>query len=267
MCGSTALFWKDLWLQETIELSHPRAFSFTLNEDASVKEFLEITSLAEAFHLPLSPQAHAEVRDLQAVTTHLRPVSATSDVWHYVWGKAHYNSADYYRFFFRDVQAHQVFSWLWKSKCVMKMKVFGWLLLNDRLNTRNMLLRRHYNIGDDHDCLLCGLPIEETVDHMIFTCTFSRQCWSKLNIDWPMISCRLQLIQTVKDTWHGPLFFKKFLVAAWSLWKERNNKHFRAVDPTVRSWIRRFKEDFELLQHRVKEAHRPLVTSFVAFLH
>ena len=45
--------------------SHPRAFSFALNEDISVKDFLGSTSLHETFHLPLSVQAHDEVRDLQ----------------------------------------------------------------------------------------------------------------------------------------------------------------------------------------------------------
>ena len=41
-------------------------------------------------------------------------------------------------------------------KCVLKFKVFGLLLLYDRLNTLNMLNRRQYSIGHDMDCLLYG---------------------------------------------------------------------------------------------------------------
>lgn len=195
VCGTTALFWKDMWSDELLQDSHPRAFSYAANEDVSVKDFLRITSLGEAFHLPLSPQAHAEVRDMQTIVTLFQPMTAVSDVWYYIWGKTVFKSTDYYRFFFREVQSHQVFVWLWKSKCTMKLKVFGWLLLNDRLNTRNMLKRRHYNIREDHNCLLCGLNIEETVQHMIFTWSFSRQCWTVLGIDWIPFHGRLQAIQ------------------------------------------------------------------------
>ena len=63
--GDTILMWKDLWLEFVLEESHPRAFSFALNKDISVKDFLGSTSLHETFHLPLSIQALDEVRDLQ----------------------------------------------------------------------------------------------------------------------------------------------------------------------------------------------------------
>lgn len=86
--------------------------------------------------------------------------------------------------------------------------------MNDRLNTRDMLKHRHYDIGDDHSCLLCGKHDEETVDHMIFTCPFSQSCWQKLGISWPAFTCRLQLLQQAKNSWGRPLFFEIFLVAA-----------------------------------------------------
>jgi len=134
----------------------------------------------------------------------------------------------------------------------MKLKVFAWLLFHDRLNTRNMLKRRHYNIGDDHNCLLCVLNVEETVEHMIFTCSFSKSCWDKLAIHREPFPGRLQAIAIQKNGKNTPMFLERFMVAAWSLWKERNNKHFRAISPSLSSWLDRFKRDFELLQYRVK---------------
>ena len=56
--------WKDLWLDEVLTESHPRAFSYTKNEDISVRDFLGSTSLNETFHLPLSMQAYNELRDI-----------------------------------------------------------------------------------------------------------------------------------------------------------------------------------------------------------
>ena len=110
--GTTALFWKDLWAHQILQDSHPRAFSHSLNEDVSVKDFLGITLLGETFHLPLSPQAHAEVRHMQTIASVIQPSTAASDVWHYVWGKTVFKSMDYYRFFFKDIQSHQVFCWI-----------------------------------------------------------------------------------------------------------------------------------------------------------
>ena len=138
-----------------------------------MKDFSESTSLHATFHLPLSPEAFDEVRGIQTIAR-LQPSTTSNDIWHYIWGKPDFKAADYYKFCFREMRAHPLFRLLWNSKCTMKIKDFGWLLLHDRLNTRNMLKRRHYNIGDDLNCLLCWQNIEEMVDHMIFTYPFSR---------------------------------------------------------------------------------------------
>lgn len=76
----------------------------------------------------------------------------------------------------------------------MKIRVFGWLLLSDRLNTKNMLVRRHYTIEGGTDCLLCNDHIEETLEHMIFNCNFSMTCWQSIGITWPTQGTRLDWI-------------------------------------------------------------------------
>uniref|UniRef100_A0A453QNL8 Reverse transcriptase zinc-binding domain-containing protein n=1 Tax=Aegilops tauschii subsp. strangulata TaxID=200361 RepID=A0A453QNL8_AEGTS len=70
---------------------------------------------------------------------------------------------------------------------------------SDRLNTRNMLNRRHYNIGSNLDCLLCGHRIEETVEHLFFHCVFSQECWRVLGFHWSTHNHRLQLISHQKN--------------------------------------------------------------------
>ena len=68
--------WKDQWTWEILANSHPRAFSFARDEEISVRAFLGITSLAEALHLPLSMQAHDEVRHLLEITADVGTTSA-----------------------------------------------------------------------------------------------------------------------------------------------------------------------------------------------
>lgn len=60
-CGTSGLFWKDLWLNDMLSVSHPMAYSFSSLEDIYVKDFLWIMAVGEAFHLQLSIHAHAEV--------------------------------------------------------------------------------------------------------------------------------------------------------------------------------------------------------------
>ena len=136
--GASVLFWKDNWNQSILAEQYPRAFSYVLNEDLSVQNFLTASTLQATFQLPLSLQAHDELKllqlDMAAVV-----LEDQDDVWSYCWGSNVFKTTAYYQFVFRDVVAHVAFQWLWKTKCTPKIKVFGWFLLSDRLNTRNML--------------------------------------------------------------------------------------------------------------------------------
>lgn len=60
------------------------------------------------------------------------------------------------------------------------------------------------------------------------------------------------------------MFMEVFVIAAWSLWKERNNKHFRGLMPTLDGWLQRFKTDFEMMKHRTKEGLWPFIDHFLA---
>lgn len=45
---------------------------------------------------------------------------------------------------------------------------FAWLLLNDRLNTRNLLSRRKKFLEEGYCCVLCQNDLEETSEHLFF---------------------------------------------------------------------------------------------------
>ena len=77
---------------------------------------------------------------------------------------------------------------------------------------------------------------------------------------------QVQLLHAAKSTWVRPMFMDIFIVASWSIWKEHNNKHFRGIVPTVGGWSQRFKLDFDMMRHRIKEALVPFVERLVASL-
>lgn len=147
----------------------------------------------------------------------------------------------------------------------MQWKMFLWLLLADRLNTRNML--RHYKIeNDDYSCVICHDPPEETLSHLFFCCPFSVECWRTLGISWSDTDYRLHMIHAGRAVWSRPMFMEVFAVAAWGIWKERNDKVFREILPTHNSWLSRFKTDFAMLVHRTKQNLEPFILNFVQTL-
>ena len=84
-----------------------------------------------------------------------------------------------------------------------------------------------------------------------------------MGMRWPFVGDRLENIHVWQRLWDKPMFIEIFVVGAWSLWKQRNNKHFMGVEPSVESWLQRFKADFDLLRHRNKENLGHFITAFL----
>ena len=124
---------------------YPRAFSYCLNEDDSVANVLTANDPASIFSLPLSIQAREEVRQIQLASGHVGVDVGSRDTWDCTLGR--YSSKKFYQHCFKEIVADEAFGWLWKAKSPIKFKMFGWLLLVDRLNTRNMVKRRHFAVA------------------------------------------------------------------------------------------------------------------------
>jgi hypothetical protein len=100
------------------------------------------------------------------------PLSTLPDHWKYEWGEK-YLPAQYYKHLHAHLPKPVANKWLWKSACVLTAKVFAWLLVNDRLNTQDLLVRRHWNVSECKNCVLCPTqPFEDRL-HLFFNCNFS----------------------------------------------------------------------------------------------
>jgi REP element-mobilizing transposase RayT len=148
-----------------------RLFSFALEENIRTVEVYALEDLPDIFYRPLSQQAFSELQELTVVLGQ-NIVDNSNDVWSYCWGEK-FASANFYAHIHGDIQVPNVFKSVWNSSCMMKTKVFAWLLLVDRLNTRDLLQRRHWNVTDDYRCELCPLHVYEDRIHLFFECNFS----------------------------------------------------------------------------------------------
>ena len=66
----------------------------------------------------------------------------------------------------------------------------------------------------------------------------------QLGIDWMSGGNRRQLVHEARARWANPMFMDIFIISAWSIWKECNNRHFRGVLPMFEGWLIRFRLTF-----------------------
>jgi hypothetical protein len=128
---------------------------------------------AELSELPLSQQDFLVFQSMCQLVSQWEYRPQEQDKWCTVWKDGVFTSSLYYQHCFRDVKASLVYKWIWKSQVLMRIKVFGWLLASDRLNTRDMLRRRNWNVTNDLHCVLCPTHSNEDWLHLFFHCNFS----------------------------------------------------------------------------------------------
>jgi len=256
--GSSVLFWKDSWAGDCLLDVFPNIANFAKHLDISVKEVSEAEYLEDLFDIPFSQQAAVEIEDLRLLIQDF-DLPGGLDQRIFCWGNSKYSAAKLYKLAFQNVQAPAVFRGVWKSKVTPRVKFFVWLILLDRLNTKNMLVRRHFNVQPNSLCVLCEDGIEETIDHLFFDCSFAKKCWDKLCINWVIDGAIHRRIERTRQVAGLPFFMEIFLLAAWELWKIRNRLVFDGVQACFHRWLHNFKEEAALQSCRVKDSDRALI--------
>lgn len=142
-------------------------FSFAKIKDISVASFKVEDNLDSLFHLPLSSMALTQLQELRACLSDLEPPQARPDDWSYIWHSVSFTSKQAYVHLLGQSSPALPFIWLWSSSCRSKQKFLFWLLLKDRLNTRELLLRKQFPL-DNVDCVLCSDRVVETSKHLFF---------------------------------------------------------------------------------------------------
>lgn len=265
--GDTILLWKDLWDKNgVLQDSYKRLFSYAKEEDISLANFLADPTPDQNFMLPLSIQAREELDGLNEKLSQITLNPLETDDWVLCWGETNFKPRKFYKFFFRDLNPPAHIPAIWKTKCMMKHKVFMWLMFMDRVNTRDLLCRRHFNIGSDHSCLLCSSTPLETNSHLFFECGFSTDCWNAINVQW---NTNLEIQEMLKETariWNQGMFKEVIMLGAWNIWKQRNAYYFDKISPTPQGWKRGMISDLQILKFRVKSKRADFLDNLITSL-
>uniref|UniRef100_A0A0A9DUI9 Reverse transcriptase zinc-binding domain-containing protein n=1 Tax=Arundo donax TaxID=35708 RepID=A0A0A9DUI9_ARUDO len=134
----------------------------------------------------------------------------------------------------------------------------------DRLNTRNILRRKIFNIQDNnYNCILCNSNMEETTFHLFFSCQFSVRVWNYLDIHWDHGLDFFSMMQQAKADRQLSFFMEVFIVAAWHIWKQKNSWIFESRQPNFEAWKEGFHEEMSLQTYRFRQILKVAVTSWL----
>ena len=141
------------------------------------------------------------------------------------------------------------FSNTWKYAIPPSARIFVFLLLKDKLLTREALMRRNFNLSDI-SCPLCHSGVLETTLHLFFQCQYSQNIWAK--VTHLVHGSVLVPAGSVQEIWRrsSNLFRRSkiltrkwqclFSSTVWSIWRLRNSTVFEGKkDPIdwVAMWI------------------------------
>ncbi|GJM98521.1 hypothetical protein PR202_ga15544 [Eleusine coracana subsp. coracana] len=74
------------------------------------------------------------------------------------------------------------YKFVWKCRVPQRVRFFGWLMVQGRIQCKSNLLKK--NIVDDDNYDVCGATGEDT-DHIMFGCSFTRSFWMAIGVGLP----------------------------------------------------------------------------------
>ena len=203
------------------------------------------------FHLPLSSVAHEELHNLEQELLDLN-ITADDDIWSFNWG-SNFSTRKVYRKLIGNHPTPNCISTIWKTCSIPRHKLFAWLLLNGRLNTKEMMKHKHFYV-EFLDCILCDTCPEETNIHLFFECTFSQSFWWALGIEWNVDMNLYQMMDDAKQRISLDFYMEIMIAGCWSIWDQKNDAIFNGNPPNIQRCIGKFKATFTLIMHRAKSS-------------
>jgi hypothetical protein len=114
-------------------------------------------------------------------------------------------------------------SWKYGNHVVyLDTKFFAWLLLYNRLNTKEMMKKKNFYL-EYNDCILCDTCHEETVTHLFFEYSFSQSFWWGIGMEWNSDYDIYNMILDAKHRYLCPFHMEIRITSYWRLWGIRGD--------------------------------------------
>ncbi|KAJ1686346.1 hypothetical protein LUZ63_017736 [Rhynchospora breviuscula] len=143
-----------------------------------------------------------------------------------------FSSASVYQLISNTGVLSKLHPFLWKMKSPPRVKIFLWLLLQDRLLTQQNLIVRGW--PSSTSCSNCNGRFLETTGHLFLQCQYAISVWSLIQLRFKLP--RLDFTLDIGDFWLSLRSFKDWniiwVASSWNIWKTRNKRIFSNIDTT-----------------------------------
>jgi len=126
---------------------------------------------------------------------------------------------------------------VWHHQVPLKVSVFAWRLIQDRLPTKANLAIRGVIPADDIFCV-SGCGHVEMADHLFLLCPTFASLWQQvrdwigfLGVDYNIIADHLAQFTHMTSVGKAKSLFMQliWLLCSWVIWNERNNRLFNNI--------------------------------------
>lgn len=154
---------------------------------------------------------------------------------------------------------------VWGSRAPTRVKFFCGLLVQRRVNTRDVLVKKHILGAAGAGCPICAAA-PEMADHLLFRCKFVKKIWRSIGAA-ASGACAYEL-HLLFDSLNGVVGppNELILLCRWQLWKHRNTAVFQRLPHSLGRVLRCYREDAVLWRGRLHDQHRGHVDSWLRAL-
>ena len=135
---------------------------------------------------------------------------------------------------------------IWYPHCLLKQRLYFWLVIQNRILTEGNLMKRGYH-GPSR-CIMCK-GVEELVSHLFILCPFSRTIWSQLLYE---LNCHLKWegssVEDVVAVWFSISDKKLKTIPVrifWGIWIHHNKTIFEGIQVNSQVVIYKIKATIE----------------------
>ena len=252
--GRTTSFWFDVWHgEDPLADRFPALLSHCKRDNQTVAE-VAMTGLHHVLETRLSNVAQDELEQIADIIAALAPTD-TPDVRLSPFadsrGKLH-TSVLYKMLRSTQNTKNPLATFIWRNRAPPRVQFFAWLLVQERVQSREHLKRRH--VLTDAICEVCNSG-EETAAHIVFHCPFATSFWDTIQVKLPDNMAPSLLPQLQPPALLPCKHFDTFLLlCCWQLWKRRNNVIFRQQQDSLGTILRAAKEEARLWSYRLPQS-------------
>jgi hypothetical protein len=253
--GRNTLFWTDRWLHgQSLDKLVPHLFG-SISSRAKKRTVYE--ALTNGRWVTDIRGAHtvivlAEYLNLWQLLTEvvLQPDVDDSHIWQFA-STGKYSAKSAYEAMFIGATQFNPWERIWRSWAPGKCQFFMWLVAHNKCWTADRLAKK--GLPHPEHCPLCDQD-EETINHLLLSCVFSRQIWFIVLQRLGLQSLAPQSdVHSFEDWWdqvstrvavHAKQGLNSVIIlVAWSLWNHRNRCVFDGRQPDLNGLLSSIRDD------------------------